>query len=183
MKEQIINSVKSFIRTKGFQFTIADIVKDVRISKNTFYQHFESKEEVILHIIKEMKAESDGMQIKLLNDSSIPPYEKLKMLLVALPSDYDLINPITINQLKTSFPQIYEIVGEIYHKDWDRFSNLYQDCVDQGIVKVMDILFFKELYIIGISHLPTAQGMNKYNHKELLTKLVDQLFEGVPYTL
>ena len=180
MKDKIINTAKTFIRLKGFQFTIADIAKDVRISKNTFYQHFASKEEIIAHIIYEMKAESDENQLKLLEDETIEPYEKLKRLLIVLPTDYDLINPITLSQLESAFPKLHQQVGEIYHKDWDRFTDLYNRCNEDGMVEPMDIDFFRELYIMGISHLPTAPGMHQYSHKELLTKLVDQLFKGVP---
>lgn len=179
MKTIILNNTKSLIRKKGINFTISDIAKENRISKNTFYQYFKSKEDVIYHIIEELKIESDDMQIKLLEDSNITTFDKLKKILVVLPTDFDLINPITLNQLETTYPELFQFMLDIYHQDWDRFTKLYKECEERGIVEPLDIEFFRELYIVGITHLPTSPGMNKYNHKELLEKLVEQLFNGV----
>lgn len=180
MKERIIQESKKLIRLKGLQFTVADLVKNVRISKNTFYHHFQSKEEVILEIINEMKEESDQGQMGLINDQSIDCYTKLRRLLVVLPTDYDLINPITLHQLKTMYPKLYNELLGIYNRDWDRFRELYDACQKEGVVGELDIDFLRELYIVGLTHLPNVPQIGKYNHYDLLSKLVNQLFDGIP---
>jgi AcrR family transcriptional regulator len=181
MKNLIIKEFKNLIRKNGFDFTIAEIAGKLGISKSTVYNHFASKEDVIKYIILEMKEESDRDQLSLLKNNEIDFIEKLKQLLTMLPSDYDLINPITMRQLRRKFPEIYQMVGEIYHKDWDRFNSVYSSGVEAGLLKPIDLVFFKEMYIVAITHLPEVPAMSEYNHKQLLNKIVDQLFAGIGY--
>jgi AcrR family transcriptional regulator len=179
MKEQILILVKQLIRQRGFSFTIADISSQLCISKKTIYNHFSSKEDIIKHIILDMKNESDKDQIELFNNTEVELIYKLKGLLTMLPSDHDLINAITINQLRRDFPELYTMVGEIYHKGWERFNTVYKVGVEQNMLPPMDLTFFEELYIVAITHLPEVPTMSSYNHKELIIKVVDQLFKGI----
>lgn len=182
MKEQIISETKKLIRKHSLSFTLVDVASSLGISKKTIYKYFSGKEEIIKSIILEMKEESDQDQIKLLSNVRIPFPEKLKTLLIMIPSDYDLINSVTLNQLRRDFPDLYTLVGELYHQDWDRFYNLYQEGLDKEILKPMDLDFFKELYIVAITNLPEVSALSEYNHKELLTKTVNQLFSGIEFT-
>jgi len=179
MKDQILNVVKQLIRTRGFSFTIADIARQLSISKKTIYNYYSGKEEIIKNIILDMKRESDKDQIELIENRDISILEKLKGVLTRLPSDFDLINSITINQLRRDFPVLYEMVGQIYHKDWDRFNLIFEEGIEKKILEPMDLTFFKELYIVAITHLPEVPVMSDYNHRELVNKIVNQLFAGI----
>jgi len=179
MKEEIIITVKQLARQRGFSFTMAELAQQLNISTKTLYRHFSGKEEIIRCIILDMKEESDQLQMALIQNKEMDIVEKLKALLTSLPTDYDLINPININRIRRDYPELYSLVGTIYHKDWDRFTRVYEEGVNNKILAPMDIVLFKEMYIASITYLPEVRELAAYNHKQLLIQIVERLFAGI----
>jgi len=179
MYENIMNVTKQLIRTNGMQFTISAIAKELRISSKTIYKHFVNKEEIILAIIHELKNESDTYQMEVLNDDSISHFCKLNLLLTRLPRDYDIINYRNTVYIKLTYPRAYELMLNIYKEDWNRFEEVYKAGMKHEDFREIDLVIFKEMYIASITQLPLLQELSEYNHKELLTRIVSLLLNGV----
>jgi len=179
MKDTIIKAAQDEIRLKSLSFTMDDLVRRLGISKKTIYQHISSKEEIIGEILLRMKKDMERKQIELFNDKNISTVDKMKGLLKISPTNDELITPITLNQLKRSFPRLYTKVNDIYHFSWDRFNAVYADGLEKGEVNPFDVEFFKELYITAVTNLFEVPSMSKYSYSQIVEKTVEQLFNGV----
>lgn len=79
-EEAILDAAVEFIQTKGFNaMTLEDITEAIGISRPTLYQHFSSKEDVLIHVgIRNLRIARE----KLANmDPSRPASERLKEFL------------------------------------------------------------------------------------------------------
>lgn len=179
MKDAILRAAEQEIRLKGLTFTMDDLVASLGISKKTIYQHISSKEEIIGSILLEMKEDMARQQMELFKEENISAIDKMKGLLKISPSKDDLINPITLNQLKRSFPKLHGKVNEIYHYSWDRFNAVYAEGVEEGVISPFDIAFFKEFYIVAVTNLMEVPALSKHHYKDIVEKTVDMLFDGI----
>lgn len=179
MKEQILQATEKLIRLQGLTFTVDDLAKELGVSKKTLYQYFESKEKIFEALMVGMRAEMNRKQVELFEDETIPAIDKMKRLLTMLPSNYELITPVTLNQMKRSYPKLYHLMMDMYHYEWTRFDKVYEKAVETGEIQAFDVAFFKELYIAAVMHLPEVSQLSKYSYQDIMNKTVEQLFNGV----
>ena len=118
-QQKIIKSAKKeFARAPIENVSIKNIVEDADIARGSFYQYFESKEDLLIYILKE---NSEKLNIKLKNEVSKTNGDIFKLYIFLYDSmleeftgnsDQDLFKQIFIN-LKSSDENIFDIVKNI----------------------------------------------------------------------
>ena len=118
-QQKIIKSAKKeFARAPIENVSIKNIVEEADIARGSFYQYFESKEDLLIYILKE---NSEKLNIKLKNEVSKTNGDIFKLYIFLYDSmleeftgnsDQDLFKQIFIN-LKSSDENIFDIVKNI----------------------------------------------------------------------
>ncbi len=118
-QQKVINSAKKeFARVPIENVSIKNIVEEADIARGSFYQYFESKEDLLIYILKE---NSEKLNIKLKNEVSKTNGDIFKLYIFLYDSmleeftgnsDQDLFKQIFIN-LKSSDENIFDIVKNI----------------------------------------------------------------------
>lgn len=118
-QQKVINSAKKeFARVPIENVSIKNIVEEADIARGSFYQYFESKEDLLIYILKES---SEKLNIKLKNEVSKTNGDIFKLYIFLYDSmleeftgnsDQDLFKQIFIN-LKSSDENIFDIVKNI----------------------------------------------------------------------
>ena len=118
-QQKIIKSAKKeFARAPIENVSIKNIVQDADIARGSFYQYFESKEDLLIYILKE---NSEKLNIKLKNEVSKTNGDIFKLYVFLYDSmleeftgnsDQDLFKQIFIN-LKSSDENIFDMVKNI----------------------------------------------------------------------
>ena len=122
-QQKVINSAKKeFARVPIENVSIKNIVEEADIARGSFYQYFESKEDLLIYILKE---NSEKLNIKLKNEVSKTNGDIFKLYIFLYDSmleeftgnsDQDLFKQIFIN-LKSSDENIFDIVKNIKPKN------------------------------------------------------------------
>ena len=118
-QQKVINAAKKeFARVPMENVSIKNIVEEADIARGSFYQYFESKEDLLIYILKE---NSEKLNIKLKNEVSKTNGDIFKLYIFLYDSmleeftgnsDQDLFKQIFIN-LKSSDENIFDIVKNI----------------------------------------------------------------------
>ena len=118
-QQKVINAAKKeFARAPIENVSIKNIVEDADIARGSFYQYFESKEDLLIYILKE---NSEKLNIKLKSEVSKTNGDIFKLYIFLYDSmleeftgnsDQDLFKQIFIN-LKSSDENIFDIVKNI----------------------------------------------------------------------
>ena len=118
-QQKVINAAKKeFARVPIENVSIKNIVEEADIERGSFYQYFESKEDLLIYILKE---NSEKLNIKLKNEVSKTNGDIFKLYIFLYDSmleeftgnsDQDLFKQIFIN-LKSSDENIFDIVKNI----------------------------------------------------------------------
>ena len=118
-QQKVINAAKKeFARVPIENVSIKNIVEEADIARGSFYQYFESKEDLLIYILKE---NSEKLNIKLKNEVSKTNGDIFKLYIFLYDSmleeftgnsDQDLFRQIFIN-LKSSDENIFDIVKNI----------------------------------------------------------------------
>ena len=118
-QQKVINAAKKeFARVPIENVSIKNIVEEADIARGSFYQYFESKEDLLIYILKE---NSEKLNIKLKKEVSKTNGDIFKLYIFLYDSmleeftgnsDQDLFKQIFIN-LKSSDENIFDIVKNI----------------------------------------------------------------------
>ena len=118
-QQKVLNAAKKeFARVPIENVSIKNIVEEADIARGSFYQYFESKEDLLIYILKE---NSEKLNIKLKNEVSKTNGDIFKLYIFLYDSmleeftgnsDQDLFKQIFIN-LKSSDENIFDIVKNI----------------------------------------------------------------------
>ena len=122
-QQKVINAAKKeFARVPIENVSIKNIVEEADIARGSFYQYFESKEDLLIYILKE---NSEKLNIKLKNEVSKTNGDIFKLYIFLYDSmleeftgnsDQDLFKQIFVN-LKSSDENIFDIVKNIKPKN------------------------------------------------------------------
>ena len=122
-QQKVIKAAKKeFARVPIENVSIKNIVEEADIARGSFYQYFESKEDLLIYILKE---NSEKLNIKLKNEVSKTNGDIFKLYIFLYDSmleeftgnsDQDLFKQIFVN-LKSSDENIFDIVKNIKPKN------------------------------------------------------------------
>ena len=185
-QQKVINAAKKeFARVPIENVSIKNIVEEADIARGSFYQYFESKEDLLIYILKE---NSEKLNIKLKNEVSKTNGDIFKLYIFLYDSmleeftgnsDQDLFKQIFIN-LKSSDENIFDIVKNIkpqnvidYYEQIDK-TNLKIENYDDLTV-VCDMLNA----ITRIAVIKNFKNKSKEDCRAMFLKEIEYLKHGI----
>lgn len=132
MKEQIITTLLMILSTQGLKFTMNDLVRELRISKSTLYNHFSSKEELLEEMVDYILQKLDEEANQIVN-SEAPLEDKLYTTVRVYSHDLGVFQN-HVYQYLYSIPAINKKVMAYNKRRFDHFNQLLDEGVKAGLI-------------------------------------------------
>jgi TetR/AcrR family transcriptional repressor of nem operon len=135
VKEQIIAAAVKTLHRKGFNGTsVQDITDAAKVPKGSFYNHFESKEELAAEAL-ERYWQWVLTGLRLLSDASIPPVDRLKQYfrgLIDRSRMYEYQSGCMIGNMSTEMPDQSPLLRERLAIVLAAWTRAIESCVRQA---------------------------------------------------
>lgn len=125
IREQILQAALDELRMHGPNFHMDDLARRLRISKRTLYEHFSSKQEMIIEALYSLMDEVYTRHVKLLQNPDLTAEEKL--------IEYFNVNAsgkvFSMRKAKEIFTKMPEICAtmQIYsERDWQILEQIFE---------------------------------------------------------
>jgi len=178
---RIIQAFAEELKENGIKFTMDDLARRLGISKRTLYEHFSSKADILDALIEDAFAEVDKKNELILQNDDIPVTEKIKEVIISLPTHIELVDRPTLEQIKRSFPEQWEKLSEMYTKDWDEMDALIEQGIREGIIANKNAALIVKMIRGAVE---TAQDQHFYIVNDIsLTEALSQIADIILYGL
>ncbi|WGV62051.1 TetR/AcrR family transcriptional regulator [Brevibacillus brevis] len=169
------------IRDKGMKFSMDDLAKRLGISKRTLYEHFSSKVEILETIIQQSFEEGDEKTQQILADKSLSLIDKIKGVMMVLPTHYEFYDLRILEQMKRYYPEQYAQVEASLSEDWQTLRLLLEQAIREGLIVNMDVTLMLKVIVDALnSTLDQRFYMkNQITVSEALSAIVDVLLFGL----
>ncbi|MCC8435560.1 TetR/AcrR family transcriptional regulator [Brevibacillus sp. M2.1A] len=181
MKNRIMKGFIEEIRDKGMKFSMDDLAKRLGISKRTLYEHFSSKVEILETIIQQSFEEGDEKTQQILADDSLSLIDKIKGVMMVLPTHYEFYDLRILEQMKRYYPEQYAQVEASLSEDWQTLRVLLEQAIREGLIVNMDVTLMLKVIVDALnSTLDQRFYMkNQITVSEALSAIVDVLLFGL----
>ncbi|MDQ0194736.1 TetR/AcrR family transcriptional regulator [Paenibacillus wynnii] len=181
MKERIIQVTMEEIMQRGVKFSIRDIASHLGISTKTIYQYFESKEQIIGHIVDQSIKEMREAERKLIDDRSLTIQQKVMKALVVLPHGFVFHDIRTLHELKQRYPKQWREVDEYVNHGWENIRQLVKEGTTEGVFRPFDLELFIQVYIGALYHMMDYHVANRIelSLEKTLAQMVEFLMLGI----
>lgn len=103
VRRHILDTVKTFFFAYGSDgVSMSRLAQEMKMSKKTIYKYFKFKEDLILCIIDELKANLERELEQIMSNPDIPPMDKIKMLVRKKVDIISQVKPPFINDINRS---------------------------------------------------------------------------------
>ncbi|MEJ8802046.1 TetR/AcrR family transcriptional regulator [Pontibacter sp. H249] len=175
-KEQIVIKASNLFLRKGYVGVLmAEIAKEMGMSKKTLYQYFSSKEELVQEVIKTYQLEMQTTVEQLINDTTISFPEKASRIFKYVATRLNGLNPVFIQDIKENSPTSWKLI-QTYKSQaaYLRFNSLLEEGAQLGYVR-SDIN--RSLVVMLY-----ANALDTIVNPEFLRQVPPQLTADLPYT-
>lgn len=181
IKNRIMKGFIEEIRDKGMKFSMDDLAKRLGISKRTLYEHFSSKVEILETIIQQSFEEGDEKTQQILADDTLSLIDKIKGVMMVLPTHYEFYDLRILEQMKRYYPEQYAQVEASLSEDWQTLRVLLEQAIREGLIVNMDVTLMLKVIVDALnSTLDQRFYMkNQITVSEALSAIVDVLLFGL----
>lgn len=181
MKERIMDAFIDEVRLHGMKFTMDDLSKKIGISKRTLYEHFSSKVSILDTIIERSLEHMDQKTAHIMQDNRLSLVEKIKAVMMVLPSHFEFYDLRNLEQMKRYYPEQWHKVDTALRAEWDQLQLLIEQGIREGEIVDVNVPLVIKLAIDATNTI-LDQRFFAENHitvDEALTSIVDILMYGL----
>ena len=134
---KILEAAEELFMQYGYSKTsVDDVTERIRISKKTLYQHFKSKEKILVTIFERIKTELSQQIEAVLADKTLAFSEKLKESMRIISSQFSKIPPFFYDDIQYQAPEVWSMWLD-YKKDaaFRHFRHLLEEGKASGDIK------------------------------------------------
>lgn len=181
MRERILQAVAAEVDYRGLKFSIRDVTSRIGISSKTLYQQFESKESLVLALVKQSIEEMRATEAAIREDKSRSTLEKLKQALIILPGGIAMKDVRLLDELRNGYPEAWRYADEYMREGWVGIRALVDEGIQQGFLQEFNFDPFVQMYIGSMYRLIEYQvaRAGEMTLVEGITQVVDILLEGI----
>ncbi|WP_299821394.1 TetR/AcrR family transcriptional regulator [uncultured Pontibacter sp.] len=175
-REQIITKAGKLFFEKGYvSVLMADIAREMGMSKKTLYQYFTGKEDLVVEVIKLYQQQMQTTVEQLIENSTISFPDKASQIFRFVATKLHDINPQFIDDIKQNSPKSWKLIQD-YKADaaYLRFNSLLEEGVRMGYVRAdVNRPLAVMLYASALDTIVNPAFMKQVPH---------QLTDEIPYS-
>jgi AcrR family transcriptional regulator len=139
---------KLFLKKGIVDVSLSDIIKAADITTGGFYYHFDSKDTLLVEVIKKYIFDYFNSTIEYVRNSEGTPKEKLESVILSMwrecvpiaeaaPSgeSSERVDYRTVHLLLMEGVQKYEVIGEYYTEYYHNLLNFIKETIDEGVTQ------------------------------------------------
>lgn len=181
MKERILDLTRNEIQRKGFRFAMGDLARQVGISTKTLYSFYSSKIDLIDELLEMAIFDMRRREEEILNDTNKDTLEKLKKILVLVPTEFQFFNIRYLEELQRYYPNQWKKIDEFVLQQWEGAINLINEGIGKGLFRSFNVELFLETYIGGLYRImeQSLERGESVTLSEALQGVVELLLFGI----
>ena len=176
-KTIIIESAIKLYKDKGLNFTMDDIAQDLHIAKKTIYRFFSSKEALLQGIVEYGFEHIQENKKKILLED-IPYIEKLKKLLIAMPTEIESIDFRQLEPLSIQYPAVFQSISHHLSSDWQPVFDFIQEGIDKHLLRDVPLYMIEVIVSSSMNTLLSTKD-DTHSYQQALLDLIDILMKGI----
>lgn len=179
--ERILQGAILEFKENGVKFTMDSLAKRLGMSKRTLYERVPSKTDVIQFVIDRTFEDVKRQQKVILEDKNLTTKERLKRLLTVIPTYATVLDMRRVNELKTTYPALYEKIEYNIETDWEATIALFEQAMEEGIIRKVNVVILKLLLCNVYEQLIGGDLLlqNNISYEMAMDNIMDLLFEGL----
>lgn len=168
-------------KENGLKFTMDALAMRIGISKRTLYETIPSKNDLIEYVIERTFADVKQQQQVIFQDADMTLTEKLRKLFTIVPSYSDILDYRRVNEIKRTYPKLYQKVSEHIDNDWEQTIALLEEGMKAGIIRPVNIVILKALLCEIFEQLldGTFLIQNNITYQKAMKETISIVFEGI----
>lgn len=170
-----------FLRYGVRSISMDDIARHLSVSKKTLYQHFADKDDLVVHITRNI-LENNVKECEAIRDGAENPIEELARVTVFLKKTMEEINPTMLFDLQKFHPKAWSL--------WLEFKNrfIHEDVVrnlDAGIAGGYmrpinkDVLAILRVEFVQLAFNQDIFPREKFNLVEVQSQILEHFVMGI----
>ena len=125
IREQILQAAIDELRVHGPNFHMDDLARRLRISKRTLYEHFSSKQEMIIEALYSLMDEVYTRHVKLLQNQELTAEEKL-IEYFNVNASGKVFSMRKAKEIFTKMPEICATMQTYSKRDWQILEQIFE---------------------------------------------------------
>lgn len=183
VKSRILDYAVSLFKDSGFaRVTVEDITSGLGMSKKTFYKCFESKEDLIFQIVKQITGEI-ALRLAEIQQSEQPFVQKLHALITLVHSRFRKFSTPLLRDIQIHAPGTWEYIQEFRrNKILTVWSGLIEQGKREGYIRGDINSRLLLLSIIGLIEAvvnPTTLSNESFSTDEAMRGIMGMIFRGI----
>lgn len=181
MRERILEATIQLLKTRGLSFTVSELTQSLGTSKRTIYQYYDSKAGLIEEIVNQLMQQIKQIEKAIIMDNTLQVGEKLRQLLVLLPTSYGLLDMRLLHDLKRNYYEQWLILDKFIKEEWGAVSDIIDEGVKEGKLRPVQTEILIDVYIGAINGIYAKNEIQtgQMSIQENLNEIVDILLFGV----
>lgn len=180
MREQILQASLDELRMHGPNFHMDDLTRRLRISKRTLYEHFSSKQEMIIEALYSLMDEVYTRHVKLLQDPDLTAEEKLVEYFNVNASG-KVFSMRKAKEIFTKMPEICATMQTYSERDWKVLEQIFEQAQETDEFNHFDKkLLIHMLHSAADDVLDFLEQTNQdYSFPEYMEKCIRIILYGI----
>ena len=131
-----MNEAGNLFFTSGYsKVLMADLARNLGMSKKTLYQYFTSKQELLDQVILKYQAEIQQGVENILRDEEVDFLSKTRNIFSYIGTKIHAISPFFVEDIKHNSPQSWKLLQDYAASAYLRFSTLLDEGVRKGYIR------------------------------------------------
>ena len=170
-----------YLEKYGCKFSVDDMMKELNMSKRTFYRYFEAKELLLKALIDTLTEEVQETMKRHAANEALSTEEKLFRVLTIETNFEKLISYRHIAELEKYYPEVYQYLLTRYELDWGVVEKLLLQGMEEGIYRKQSTDLIKNLLQNGMQMLCRGDFLerNGLTYQEALHQTVTIILNGI----
>ncbi|PLY07743.1 MAG: hypothetical protein C0622_00050 [Desulfuromonas sp.] len=181
MLERIRLETLELMNEKGMNFTVAELARQLAVSKRSIYEHFVSKRELVEAVLDEILSDLQSQVQQIVKSQQLGTVAKLTALMSTSPKALGPLSSRIIADIKRLLPEKWRAFERLFDERWEEITQLFEEGARQGLLRTVDLTVLQQVYRGAINELNEYQFLVKNNqtfHNASVT-MIDILINGV----
>lgn len=133
-KEKLVIKAMVYFQQNGTQNTMSKMAKDLSMSKTTIYNHFKTKQELILEATK-FKLSIINDYKSVLENTTLPYIERYRKSMLFFCVQIFDVSSIFLSDIENDFPESWKLIEQFQNEVYENLTHYYQEGIEKEIFK------------------------------------------------
>lgn len=169
------------MNSRGIHFTMADLARQLAVSKSTLYLYFTSKDELIDAITNAVFDDIRQQEEAISNDPNLSSLEKIESMLAVFPRTFGPIDNRLIDDFRRYMPKEQAKAELFLYERWQRLESLIHREIEGGRLSPINLAVMQKIYLLVRTGLVDYKflAQNNLSAREAIAAFADILTAGL----